>query len=278
MKLLISFYLTLFLGTAFPNTPTVFVTVAPQKGLVKELAGTMVNVQVLAPNGACPETYAPRPKQVEALSKAEAYFTLGLPFETNWLKKVKFDGTRIHSMSEGIRFRYIRHDHGSNTEHHQEELDPHIWTSIENLITMAKNTKNALLTLVPSEKIRLEKNLSAFIKKALILDKDIKIKFRNMQKKKIYVFHPYYGYFMDSYGLLQAPIEADGKDPSPRQLTKMLDDMKKENVDHVLVQPGFKVRSISALQKLSKIRPVYVSIYSEAVLDNIMELANTCRP
>jgi zinc transport system substrate-binding protein len=57
------------------------------------------------------------------------------------------------------------------------------------------------------------------------------------------VFHPAWGYFADTYGLTQVPIEREGKEPGARALAALIDQAKREKTQVVFVQPQFDKRS-----------------------------------
>ena len=60
----------------------VFVSILPQKYFVEQIGKDLVDVRVMVQPGASPATYEPKPKQLVGLSKAEIYFSIGVPFET----------------------------------------------------------------------------------------------------------------------------------------------------------------------------------------------------
>jgi zinc transport system substrate-binding protein len=63
------------------------------------------------------------------------------------------------------------------------------------------------------------------------------------------VFHPAYGYFGDAYGLKQIAIQLGGKEPTARQLAKLIQLAKEEGVRVLFVQPQFSKKSAEALAK-----------------------------
>ena len=161
---------------------------------------------------------SPTPRQIEALSKADLFMSLGMPFEDLWIKKVGIlNKTKVVSMSEGIKLRDVeKSDHDHHHKHHHGTKDPHVWTSINNIIIMANNSAKALKELTPEASKTIDKNLSVFVKKAEELDKKLKKELSSSKGNTLFVFHPYYGYFADSYGLIQIPIEAEGKTPTAK--------------------------------------------------------------
>ncbi len=262
------------ISSSAKSSMSVFVTVPPQAGIVKQIAGDLVKVQSLTKGEACPETFSPTPRQREALSKADLFLGLGMPFEAQWLKKAGIlEKTKFKSMSKGIKFRYMGTHHGH--EHHSEhaEQDPHVWTSINNVVIMAKNTCEALKALMPDRSSELEKNLKTFEKKAKLSDNNIKAILKSSKGKKLFVFHPYYGYFADSYGLIQVPIEAEGKAPTAKELAEIIKEIKEQEKKVILTQPEFDIRTARSIAKETGASLVTASIYSEDVLKNIEEIA-----
>ena len=82
---LMKYYIYTFLALLFVvgcnsvgnNTPTVSVTIEPQRYFVEMIAGDNFKVNTIVPAGTSPETYDPTPSQMVALSKSVLYFQVG---------------------------------------------------------------------------------------------------------------------------------------------------------------------------------------------------------
>jgi zinc transport system substrate-binding protein len=57
------------------------------------------------------------------------------------------------------------------------------------------------------------------------------------------VFHPAWGYFADAYGLIQVPIELEGKAPKPAHLQELVEIARRHGIRVIFVQPQFSRRS-----------------------------------
>jgi len=68
---------------------TVAVTVAPQEYFLKRVGGDRVLGLTLVPAGADPHVFEPRPGQLKALTRAAAWFTIGLEMEQAWQEKFR---------------------------------------------------------------------------------------------------------------------------------------------------------------------------------------------
>jgi len=238
----------------------VFVTVLPQVGIVQDIGGKYVEVNALISKAGCPETYSPTPKQLQQLSNADLFLSLGFPFEDMWLKKVNSPALKIMSMTTGVKIR--------------SDNDPHVWLSLNNLSIMAENTAKILSDLRPEQKKYFQQNLKAFKQKIKTLDKKVKLAIKQNNSKCIFVTHPSYAYFADDYGLIQHSIEFEGKELTPKQLAKMIKIFKDHDAHIVLAQPEFSTKAAKVIANETKATLVTVSIYDKDPFKNIEELLN----
>ena len=70
------------------QTLRVTVSIVPQQYFVQRIGGEYVEVNVMVLPGASPVTYEPKPAQLAALSAADLYFSIGVPFEDAWLARI----------------------------------------------------------------------------------------------------------------------------------------------------------------------------------------------
>ena len=68
----------------------VVVTILPQAEFVENVGGDKVDITVMVPPGASPQTYEPTPSQMTDLSEAEIYAKVrsGVEFELTWMEKL----------------------------------------------------------------------------------------------------------------------------------------------------------------------------------------------
>ena len=70
-----------------------------------------------------------------------------------------------------------------------------------------------------------------------------------VKSRSFIVFHPSYGYLAKDYKLKQYSIEVNGKEPKPRDLAKLIQVGRKNNVKLVFVQPQFSKRAATTIAK-----------------------------
>jgi zinc transport system substrate-binding protein len=278
------------LGSGEPLS--VFVSVLPQKTFVEKIGGNHVKAQAMVRPGNNPHTYDPTPRQIRDLTEASLYIRTGIPFEDVWLERLRSANPHMQVLDArlGIDLRAIEHhdheheaeheDHHQNEDHghhdgHKSDLerDPHIWTSPPLVKRMAANIRDALIELDPANSQDYKSNYDAFATELDGLDSKIRAMLENVPTRKFMVFHPAWGYFADTYGLMQIPIEKEGKEPGARALTALIQQAKDENVKVILVQPQFSKRSAEQVARAIGGRVVAIDPLSADYLNNLHEVA-----
>ncbi|MFQ5791160.1 MAG: metal ABC transporter solute-binding protein, Zn/Mn family [Acidobacteriota bacterium] len=209
------------------------VSVLPHAYFVESIAGDKVRVEVMIPPGASPATYEPTVEQLKALAAADLYVKVGHPhfaFERAWLGWLVAENPdlRVVNSSEGAR---------------SNESDPHVWLSPRLAARMARNIAGALAAILPEGRDVFDGNLRAFLKEIEALDADLRRAFEGKSGKRIYVFHPAWGYLLEEYGLEQVAIEQGAKEPGVRSLRQLIRQARGDGVKVIFVQPQFSRQS-----------------------------------
>ena len=227
----------------------VFVSILPQKYFVERIGGEQVKVEVMVKPGESPATFNPNPKKMSLLSQAKLYFSIGVPFETIWIDRIKAiqPSLQIVPLHDNVQNKLeIGHHH----DHHlHNAIDPHIWTSPRKVQIMAKTIKNTLAQINPQKEKYFEKNLQTFTNDLNNLDKEIRTILAKSSNRRFMVFHPAWSYFAEDYGLEQISIEAGGKEPGARSLQMIIEKGKKLGIKVIFVQKQF---SLSIANKIAK--------------------------
>jgi len=225
----------------------VFVSIAPQKYFVQQICKKLADVQVMVPPGASPATYEPKPRQMAAISQTRLYFSIGVPFENAWLKKIAATNPdmAVVSTDRGIKKIPMAVYHHAQDEKQSEHgsLDPHIWLSPSLVMIQARTILEALQETDPAHRSVYEINYRAFISQLSDLDAELRSIFSGRSGQPFMVFHPSWGYFAHAYGLKQVPIEIEGKEPKPAQLRELIEHAREGGIKFVFVQPQFSARS-----------------------------------
>jgi zinc transport system substrate-binding protein len=235
------------------HTITVFTSILPQKYFVERIAGDRVKINVLVGPGKNPATYEPAPSQVVALSQADLFFTVGVPFEQAFIGNIEssLPELNIVDTSTGIVKRdIVDHDHGEEEDYTESDLkDPHIWMSPRLVKIQAATIFNALVENDPDGKESYTIGYNSFIEDLNLVHDELKKVLEPLKGNMFFVFHPSFGYFADEYGLQQAAIETGGKEPGPSMLEKIIMQAREKNVKVIFVQPEFSQKSAQVIAK-----------------------------
>ncbi len=283
----------------------VFVSIAPQKHFVERIAGSLAEVSVMVMPGASPHTYEPKPRQLAALQSAKVYFSIGDSFEQAWLPRFKAANpdmllvatdkgvAKIPMAAHRHEEEGEEHGHGHGEEHdhdhgevHDEEhgrahadqhdhggLDPHIWLSPRLVKIQAANILEGLKAVDPDNAATYEANHASFTSELDALDGRIRAILAGARGKAFLVFHPSWGYFAQDYGLVQIPIEIEGKEPKPQELVKLAGFASRNGIRAIFVQPQFSRTTANVVAKEIKAQVVVADPLAGNWDGNLLQVA-----
>lgn len=258
----------------------VVVSILPQKTFVKKIAGDLVDVTVMVAPGASPAVYEPKPSQMKKITKAQIYFSIGVPFEKAWLSRFKAQNPNmlLYDTSKGIKKLPMQEHHHGHHHHSSSILDPHIWLSPTLVKIQAKNIADALKKIDPKHKTVYENNLNKFEQEINELNRRLSKILKPCQGKAMMVFHPSWGYFAKEYGLKQIPVEVEGKEPKSKELVKIIHEAKEEGVKTVFVQPQFSKRTAKVIATSIGANIVEADPVAPNWAENLIQIAkNICK-
>lgn len=224
---------------------TIFVTITPMQSIIEEITAGDFDIEVIVPKGASPETFEPTPKQVTSFSDAELIFSTGLiDFEHSLVERISGDA-EVVNLSNGIELIAGSCSHGNHQ--HKHGVDPHIWTSPRALRTMVTNAHKAIMAHYP-DSVKYTEATGRLLERIDALDKYCATRIKAEGVEAMMIYHPAYTYYARDYGIEQIAIEHDGKEPSLRQTTALIEKAKEHGVKAILRQPQYsedKVRAIA---------------------------------
>ena len=236
------------------GTPTVVVSILPQSEFVARIAGGKVKILTLVGPGASPHNYEPTPRQMADLSGASLWLTVGgVEFEKAFLPKVKalYPRLRIVDTAAGVKFRTLEsHSHEGETAapaaaeaDDEGGIDPHIWLGRDAVKVQLAAAAEALSALLPADAALFRKNRDAYVAEIdaafAALPKDL----APLKGRKVFVYHPSFGYFLDSFGILQEAVELGGKEPTQKSLASLIAEAKADGAKAVFVQKQFSTNA-----------------------------------
>jgi len=247
----------------------VFASIQPISYLIKQIGSDHVDVQTLISPSQSPHTFEPSPRQIAKLGNIHIFFKTGFPFENRILEKIRDNHKKliISDISKGVKFRSMEdHDHIGK--------DPHIWLGISQIKTIVKNITETLTKVNPKNSHDYRKNLTNFLGKLDSLNRKISRKLTPYKGRKVFMFHPAFGYFTDSFNIIQEAVEINGKSPAPKQLAYLIKEALKDNVTVIFVQPQFDAKGANVIANAIHGKVVPMNPLAKDLLENLYDMGN----
>ncbi len=269
-----------------------FVSILPQAYFVERIGGEYVEVHVMVGPGQSPATYEPTTRQLSLLAGSDVYFSIGVSFEESLLPRIEriFQDVPVVDTSRRIHFRsivdHVHTDAVSTPEpsspdtidapshnHRAGMPDPHIWLSPRLAVTIAENIRDALVTLDSRHAETYTANCDRFSRELEDIDRRIAATLSPLRGRKVFVFHPAFGYFTDAYGLVQIAIETDGSTPGPKHLAAFIERARQEGVTTIFIQREFSTTMAEAVAAEIGAEVVQLDPLAGDYMNNLLRMA-----
>jgi zinc transport system substrate-binding protein len=171
------------------------------------------------------------------LSRAALYVTVGhpaFPFEKAWLQPLLADLPDLTIVD------------GSPGQD-DPATDPHVWLAPSLVRRMTQEIAQALIQLMPQHTATVTENLDRLLAEIDTVDAEIRETLGRGLSRKFVVFHPSWTHFAEEYGLEQVAVEAEGKEPSPGQLARLLEQLRADGVRVIFTQPAVSSQSAEVI-------------------------------
>ena len=226
------------------------VSILPYQYFVEKIAGNLFTCEVMIPPGASPASYEPTPRQVMNLSNSKLYLLSGyLAYEQNWVKnfKANLPNLEFYNTSQGLNL--IKNEIKNHDDHDHGPIEPHVWTSPQNVKIISQNIADALIKIKPENKSIFLKNLEQFHKEIDSIDFTINQLLMAKTNRSFIIYHPALTYFAHDYKLTQIPIEQEGKEPSVKHIRAVADFAIENKIKVILIQKQFNKEEAKTLEQ-----------------------------
>jgi len=224
----------------------VVASIAPLADFAREVGKNRVDVLLLLPPGASPHTYEPVPRTVREISKARIFIKIGagLEFWADRLIAAAAKGITTVKCSDGIKLLK-----GEDHDHAISNVNPHIWLDPVICMKIVEKIAAAFAAADPANAAFYRKNAAAYVSRLAALDREISRTVKTFRTRYYVTFHPAWDYFARRYGLRVAGVieEAPGKEPTPKHVQRILDEVRKMKTKVIFAEPQFSPRIAEAI-------------------------------
>ena len=258
--------------------PTIALSILPQEYFVQRIAGDLVHTVVLVGEGQSPHSYEPTPSQMAALAKAKVWILSGTDFELVLEDKVSslYPNLLVIDGTEGVTFRSLEvHDDEHAIEEGSLERDRHTWLGWESAKILAGHVLETTITLLPGQRAQLEANHQQLIEDIDATFLLLKVKLAPIAGRKVFVYHPSFGYFFDEFGLIQEAVEIGGKEPTAKDLSLLIQKARSEKAVALFVQKQFPLASAQTVAKAAGAKVLALDPLARDWMENIQVMGET---
>ena len=214
----------------------VVTTVAPITSIVENVGGDKIKLTGIIPEGIDSHTFEPIPSDAKLLSQGDLIITNGLDLEIPTVKLAEANlkqGATILSLGpKTLKESDYVYDFSFPKE--KGHPNPHLWLNPEYAMSYARIVRDELSRLDPANKSAYEQNAAAFLKKLEALDEATKAAVQTIPQnnRRLLTYHDSWPYFARRYGfqVIGAAQPSDFSDPSPREVARLIEQIRKEKV------------------------------------------------
>ena len=248
---------------------TVTASLPPHAWIASQIGGPQVNVITVLDDGASPAFFQPSDAAITAIRASDLFITAGVPFEFGpWaaaitdrseerMLRLAPEGAAVcgacasggHTHEHGNALAQADANGGSDATNAVTSIDPHAWTNPVNLSDYAGLIAQAFCDHDPEHAREYITRAAELQSRLDALATDITAKLAPFHGRSIVVFHPAWGWLLETHGLQQIAIETNGREPTDREITALQRHARAEGVRVVFTQPQISGRGAHAVAK-----------------------------
>ena len=261
--------------------PVVAVSILPQAFFVDSIAGQFVRSVTLVGEGQNPHSYEPSPSQMALLSQASVWLLSGTDFEVALRPKVAklYPSLSIIDATEGMVLRTLEEeDHDHHGDPDGLNIDRHSWLGHEQAKVLLANSTAALQSLVDDEAASVIQMRSSDLARQIDATfAELEEELRPLSGTTVFVYHPSFGYFLDSFGMIQEAVETGGKEPTAKDLERLIALAKAHRTAAIFVQKQFPASSAQRVAQAVGARVVALDPLAYDWLANIRAMGEALK-
>ncbi len=224
------------------------------KSITELVGGDKVDVFAIATGFQNPHFVDPKPSYILKLSKADMFVTIGLDLETGWVPPL-LNSARNSSILQGaagyvdasVNVPLLQVPSSVNRGEGDIHIygNPHYWLDPAIGKVMAQNIYAGLVRVDPDDEKYFSENLKKFNEKIDAKIKEWSGRMLPFKGTKIIAYHNEWVYFEQRFGLKIVDFlePKPGIPPSPSQLAKVINEMKRDNIKIIITSPYFTAES-----------------------------------
>jgi len=259
-KLIIAFTLALLATPAFAQSKlNVVATTEDLAAIAREVGGDRISIEALARGYQDPHFVEAKPSFILKLQKADVLIAVGRELEIGWLPPLvqQSRNSKIQPGADGyldasLTAQILEIPTGQITRAMGDvhpQGNPHYWLDPENGKLVAKSIADKFSQLRPNDRAGFQQRLTDFTTRLDAAEKRWLAEMAPYKGTKVVTYHRSFPNFAERFGLsIIGYVEPrPGIPPTPQHTLDLINEMKRQNVKLVLVEPYFDLKTPNAI-------------------------------
>jgi zinc/manganese transport system substrate-binding protein len=237
----------------------VMATTEDLASIAREVGGDRITVESIAKGYQDPHFVEAKPSFILKLQKADLLIVVGRELEIGWLPPLvqQSRNGKIQPGAEGyldasLTAQILEIPNGNITRAMGDVHpfgNPHYWTDPENGKLIAKAVSDKLVQFRPNDRAVFEQRLADFMSRLDAAEKRWLAMMAPYKGTKMATYHRSFPNFAERFGLdIMGYVEPrPGIPPTPQHTLDLINEMKRQNVKLVLVEPYFDLKTPQAI-------------------------------
>jgi zinc/manganese transport system substrate-binding protein len=237
----------------------VIATTEDLASIAREVGGDRITVESIAKGYQDPHFVEAKPSFILKLQRADLLIVVGRELEIGWLPPLvqQSRNGKIQPGAEGyldasLTAQILEIPNGNITRAMGDVHpfgNPHYWTDPENGKLIAKAVSDKLVQFRPGDRAVFEQRLADFTSRLDTAEKRWLAMTAPYKGTKVVTYHRSFPNFAERFGLdIMGYVEPrPGIPPTPQHTLDLINEMKRQNVKLVLVEPYFDLKTPQAI-------------------------------
>jgi ABC-type Zn uptake system ZnuABC Zn-binding protein ZnuA len=243
-----------------PAKLNVVTTVSPITSIVSNVAGDLVEVRGLVPEGTNSHTFEPPPSAARTLARADVIFINGLKLED---PTRELAGGNLKAGAEVVELgdRTITPDrylYDFSFPREGGKPNPHLWTNPPFAKDYARIVRDTLSARAPAHAGAFAANYERFAAKVDELDAAMKAASATVPRRELLTYHDAYAYFAEHYGwkVIGAVQVSSFEEPTPREVAGLIQQVRSVGVPAIFGSEVFPSKVLAQIGTEAGVRYV----------------------
>ena len=220
-------------------------TVSIIADIASNIVGETAEIEMIVPIGGDPHLYEATPRDAQLVQSGDIFLINGLNFE-GWIEElIANSGSNAPSyiVTEGVD--------AIGSSKYANSFDPHAWMDVSNVMTYAKNIKEAMIKNFPEHTAVYESEYKKYLSELEELHQYIQKEINSIpeQQRILVTSHDAFAYYGKQYGIdveaiLGISTEAEARSSDVMRVSKVI---KERNVPAIFIESTVNPKMIKRL-------------------------------